>query len=300
MTNHLARRGQGISVFGPLYQRVFENDLHAPGSVDRVLWQSLILITSDGTTSLYVAPAPLTYRQGKRPVLERFVARLPAPATAPESFLDQLTARLADLAALDDVPIEQAEFGGTEEQILARRTSWCVDLSRAACALCQVAGLPARLVALADTATAYSGHQIIEVFRQGIWGAADPITAVVYRHHDGQPATVAELQADPWLVEAHASPRRPYTKPQQFRAVAITTYSINDAACYDYRVSGVNAYYRQILTHAEAGWPGGLRWLHGESAARGATLGSHRDGQLAGTPDEDEHPAGSGRGHGPV
>lgn len=264
MASHLPHRERGTTVFGPSYQQVFGNDLHAPGSVDRMLWQSLILITDDNMTSLYAAPGSPLYQQGERPGLERFIARLPSPAADAERFLDLLTARLAGLAELDDTPVERAEFGGTEEQILARHTSWCVDLSRAACALCQVAGLPARLVALADTAAAYSGHQIIEVFRSEAWGAADPATAVVYRHADGRPATVADLQADPRLIEAHASPRRPYTRPQQFRAAAITTYNINDAAHYDYRVSGINAYYRQILKHAEAGWPGGLRWLHGE------------------------------------
>ena len=36
---------------------------------------------------------------------------------------------------------------------------------------------------------------------------------------------------------------------------------------YDYAVSPINDYYRSILEMSGRGWPGGLRWLHGEDAA---------------------------------
>ena len=42
----------------------------------------------------------------------------------------------------------------------------------------------------------------------------------------------------------------------------------NDSDTYDYTVTGLNEYYRAILTMANKGWPGGLRWLHGESRDR--------------------------------
>ena len=72
-------------------------------------------------------------------------------------------------------------FGGTEEQIIARGSDWCTDVVRVACAMCQVAGVPARLVSLFNLSQAHSGHDIIEVFSEGVWGAADPLNGLVYR-----------------------------------------------------------------------------------------------------------------------
>ena len=40
-------------------------------------------------------------------------------------------------------------------------------------ALPSIAGIPSRLVNLFDTAQAYSGHVIIETYRQERWGAID-------------------------------------------------------------------------------------------------------------------------------
>jgi hypothetical protein len=125
--------------------------------------------------------------------------------------------------------------------------------------------VPARLVILANTAVAYSGHVIIEAHRDAAWGAVDTSTAVVYRHPDGKPASVWELMNQPRLVEAHWKGASTfYTTVGQFRAAAISNYSLWESASYDYTVSPLNAYYRSILEMSLRGWPGGLRWLHGE------------------------------------
>ncbi len=253
---------QGPQAFGAAYAWMLDHDVHAPGSVDRLLWTTMTLITDDSLSGLYRPPQPVRYRPGSRPRLEAYVADV-ADTSQVETFLDSMVQRLAAVAATD-VPAEELCLGGTEEEILERVTDWCVDLARAACALCQVAGLPSRLVFLANTKAAYSGHQVIEVFRAGAWGAADPTTGVVYRRGDGRPASVAELQREPDLVRAHASPERVYTRSEQFRSAAVFDYDIADAAGYDYTTSVVNAYYRDILEHADGGWEGGLRWLHGE------------------------------------
>ena len=39
-------------------------------------------------------------------------------------------------------------------------------------------------------------------------------------------------------------------------------YPIWKASDLDYTVSGLNDYSRRVLEMADAGWPGGLRWLH--------------------------------------
>ena len=91
----------------------------------------------------------------------------------------------------------------------------------------------------------------------------DPTTDVVYRDPDGHPATTWDLMCRPDLVRVHRrGDATSYTTPEQFRAAAISEYPWD--APGSYAAQGLNAYQRRILEMAEAGWPGGLRWLWGE------------------------------------
>jgi len=110
----------------------------------------------------------------------------------------------------------------------------------------------------------YSGHSIIEAYRDGYWGAIDTSTAIQYRHPEGNPATTWDLMMNSRLVEAHRGPRASYTCVNQFTGAAIVNYSINNCHRYKYTVSRMNEYYRSILEMANKDWPGGLRWLHDE------------------------------------
>jgi len=85
-------------------------------------------------------------------------------------------------------------------------------VARVGCALCQVAGFPARIVYLVDTEKAYSGHVIIEVYRAKVWGAVDPLTNVIYRHPGGEPASTWDLINNPRLIQSHSIGKStPYT-----------------------------------------------------------------------------------------
>ena len=74
---------------------------------------------------------------------------------------------------------------------MERGSDWCTDMARVACVMCQVAGLPARIVSLFNTGQAYSGHSIIEVYRVDAWGAADPVNGIIYRRLDGAPGATS-------------------------------------------------------------------------------------------------------------
>jgi hypothetical protein len=69
----------------------------------------------------------------------------------------------------------------------------------------------------------------------------------------------------PELSEAHQEWL--YSRPEQFRAAAVSNYFIWERENYDYTVSPINEYYRAVLEMARKGWPGGMRWLHGEERA---------------------------------
>jgi hypothetical protein len=256
----------GVGCFGPAYQRMLLNDTHAVGSVDRRLIDTMLRLCDETAEFIYegCTPTEVDYEPGSRPALERAAARACTDRRSDETRLAGIARFCSALGegSGNDGDLDALRFGGTEEQILARGSGWCADLARAACAMCQVAGLAARMVYLADTARAYSGHVIIEAYRDGGWGAVDPIAGIVYARPGGEPASTWDLMREPALFDA--APDHPYASAEQFRAAAVANYPIWHAERYAYPVSGINGYYRSILTASRHGWPGGLRWLHEE------------------------------------
>ncbi len=121
---------------------------------------------------------------------------------------------------------------------------------------------------LFNTDAAYSGHGIIEICRSGAWGCVDIGFGVVYRHADGRPASAWDLTRDADLVRAHWPDLMDASgKVRHFHGTAIVNYFVWESDGYDSTVSTVNDYTRPVLEMSDRGWPGGLRWLHGEDHA---------------------------------
>ena len=257
----------GLGQFGRAWRYVLEHDPHAPASVDRALFERMARICAETADALYRAYTPTEVQDANEVPVElmRHAAEAVRGCSTPEERVEGIARFTAGLAeGVDEQDLDGTVVGGTEEAIIARGSDWCVDVARVACAVCQLAGIPARLVYLCNAAQAYSGHAIIEAYRQATWGAADSSTGVVYRHGDGRPATTWELMNDRGLVNAHRGPGAAYTHPDQFKAAAVANYFAWERPRYDYTTSGINDYYRSILEMSNQGWPGGLRWLHGE------------------------------------
>lgn len=263
-------RHRGAGQFGRAYEVMFENDCNAPGSVDRVLVERMVRLCEETAGYLYgrYTLAETRYQQGTRPELERHLEAAVAGCDSDEDRIAGICRFCNGLqaGAMDD--LDEMRVGGTEEAVIERGSDWCTEVARVGCVLFQVAGLPARMVYLVDTGQAYSGHAITEVCRGGVWGAVCPHTDVIYGHPGGRPASTWELKQDPGLVELHRTETgRSYTRMGQFRGAAISNYFVWESDRYDYTVSPVNDYYRSILEMSLKGWPGGLRWLHGEDSA---------------------------------
>ncbi|MDP6776264.1 MAG: hypothetical protein QGI83_05830 [Candidatus Latescibacteria bacterium] len=263
---------QGIGQFGHAYEYMLANDSHAPGSVDRVLTEKMVRLCPETAEYLYsgYTSISLAYVVKDRPELEGQARDLVAGCRTADEKIEMIVAFTSGLArAVEDESLEEMRIGGLEEEVIARGSDWCTDVARVASVLCQLAALPSRMVMLFDLGNAYSGHEIVEAYRDGVWGAVDSSTATVYRHGDGTPASTWDLMRSPELIESYRrlDGRLPaYTRPEQFRSAAVSNYFVWDWRDYDYAVSGVDEYYRSILTMSEKGWPGGLRWLHGEDA----------------------------------
>jgi len=258
----------GITQFGRAWQYVMENDTHAPGSVDRVLMGQMVRLCPETASYLYnkYTSTEIKVRQ-PLPELKDALSHAIAGCKTEEECVEgiaRFTSGLAD--NFDWYDLESMIVGGTEEEIIARGSDWCVDVARVACVLCQLAGLPARLVYLFNMVEAHCGHSLIEAYRDGIWGTVDSSTLVIYRHKNGRPASTWDLMNDPKLIEAHARKGAAYTKVNQFGAAGMVNYSVWNRKQYDYTTSGINDYSRSILEMANKGWPGGLRWLHGEDS----------------------------------
>jgi hypothetical protein len=264
---------QGPGSLPIAYQRMLKRGLHAPNSVDRVLTSKMTRLTEASAGYLYrdYTPTQALYAPGSRPELELAVKRALqvtdlASYTATLDSIHQIVKCLAQIASrADDVPLEDLVFGGTEEQVIVRPTDWCTDLARAACVMLHVAGAAARIVCLFDTARAYSGHQVIEAHIDGSWVCADPVRGYVLEAANGKPASALDL-----MRERSASRGTSSTAGSKglnrdlFREVFLVNYNPTLAPTFDFTESRANAYYLSILTESSAGWPAGLRWLHGE------------------------------------
>lgn len=257
----------GPAAFGRAYQYMMEHDAHAPCSVDRELVRRMVRLCPKTASELYTRFTSLDvlYEQGSRPRLESILDEHTPNAAGAEEILESIATFTRSLSEHAEQDLSRMQIGGAEEEIVRRGSDWCTDVARVACVLCQIAGFPCRIVYLFDLNKAYSGHVIVEAWREGAWGALDSITGVIYRRAGGQPASTWDLVNDAKLVEAHRDdPRAFYTTVGQFRAAAIANYFCWESGRYDYTVTGPNEYYLSILEMSNRGWPGGIRWLHQE------------------------------------
>lgn len=184
---------------------MLESDPHAPGSVDRVLMEDSIRLCHETASYLYgeYSPTMAGYRPGSRPELEAHAGRATAGCRSPEEIIGGIARFTAGLGeGVEEEDVNSLRFGGTEEEIIRRRSDWCTDLARVACALCQIVGIPTRIVNLFDLGNAYSGHVAIKAHRGGSWGLVDPITARVHRQPDGSHASAWCLMTGPRPADA--------------------------------------------------------------------------------------------------
>ena len=197
-------RYQGLGQFGRAYSELYANDCHAPGSVDRVLMESMVRICPETASYLYCGYTSLaiTYTISRRPELERLLRSIGADRGSSEEKLKAIVGTCRSLTETASVSAEDLLFGGTEEEIIQRGSDWCTDLARVACVLAQVAGLPSRIVFLSDTTSAYRGHAIVEIHRSRVWGAVDPTNTIVYQRSDGIPVSTWEIISERSRVDA--------------------------------------------------------------------------------------------------
>jgi hypothetical protein len=171
--------------------------------IDR--WQANHFIGYNATTAshlygdytpLRVPPVP----RGRFPRCEKIVAETTAGlATDREKALALLTRAMPAHCLHPTIP----PLGGPcpadrnldEDGLLASGTAWCNEQARVFTRLCQLAGIPARLVFLTYS-DAKSGHVISEFYADGCWCMADSSWNIVFPAEDGHLMSAAECHAD--------------------------------------------------------------------------------------------------------
>jgi len=252
---------KGLGQFGSAYKIMFENDIHATNSVDRVLTEQMILLCLKTKKYLYskFTPTKVSYTNNSRPILEEYLKKIIGNSKTEEEKIKSITKFCKKLAKTTAV-----KFGGTEEEIIKRGSDWCTDLARVGCILFQIAGLPSRLVILINIDKAYNGHEIVEVYWNNKWGAIDTTYGIIYRNKEKRSLSVWNLMNDSGLIRINVKKSMANEMIGKFRSAALINYFIKDFKKYIYTKSKVHNYYRGIFKMSSRGWPGGIRWLNNE------------------------------------
>lgn len=242
---------QGYDIFGKAYGVMLRNDVHAPGSVDDMLLQSMILLDADSCGPLYA-------EAGKCPDMkdhELYEFAQQFRGADDKETIRKVLDYTAGIALHYDVDFMDMHFGGTEKEILQRETDWCADMARVGAVLLQCLGIPCRILQLADLSRAYYGHVAGEAYYEGRFGVLDFIYG--YQFYDGKPISAWEILQNGDILNGYPPEYTGY-----FSAVAVSEYDPTDKN-NDYSVSGPNEYTRKIIYADHNG-----KWLMGEDEPR--------------------------------
>ncbi|MBN1342976.1 MAG: family 20 glycosylhydrolase [Phycisphaerae bacterium] len=182
--------------------RLNYDQLHANygDAVEFQLRAQQVILCPQTAEFLYTRFTPTTvrYRKGARPELENVVAKATAGCATDK---DKALALMRYCRDLYDEKWYTSEFknyvyGGTEEQLIAKGEILCECLGRLLVALCEVAGLPGRIV-MHDI----GGHIAAEILVAGKWAYIDPRCGIYFLLPDGSLASLWDLWHDPELID---------------------------------------------------------------------------------------------------
>ena len=108
-------------------------------------------------------------------------------------------------------PLAPGDRGLGDEELLESRIGWCNEQARVFVRLCQVAGIPARMIFLfyADKET---GHVVAEFYADGRWSMADCTYFAVFPAADGHLMSAAECHRGAGGLEAGQEYGRRYQR----------------------------------------------------------------------------------------
>ncbi len=167
-------------------------------TVDFQLRQEQVLLCPQTVDFLYgqFTPTTVRYQKGSRPELEKVVARVTAGCKTEREKVLALMRFCRDLyKKREGIPFTEYIYGGTEEQLVEKGEELCECLGRLMVALCEVAGIPGRVV-MHDI----GGHITSEILVDGNWAYIDPRAGLYFLKEDGSFASTWDLWQNPSLL----------------------------------------------------------------------------------------------------
>ena len=212
---------------------------------------------------LYSEPAPTCYEWGRRPILEEAVRKATEGCATDRERVIALMCYIRDLK--DKVGGRDYFYGGTEEELIKKGERYCERVARLMCGLCDIAGLPARVIFHLS-----GGHLTNEVWYDGGWHYVDPRFGLFYIDSEGELMSVRDIIRDPdvilnqpeWVYAYGSKEYTPefmakenhdlYLRPGEIQTYG--DYRLADSAIYNYEWMPSSIYKVDERTEAYKGY----------------------------------------------
>ncbi len=176
-------------------------------AVDFQLRRAQVILCPQTVDFLYsdFTPTDCNVEPGKYPALEKVVAKTTADCKSQQEKALALMRFCRDLYkrhphagfSESDPDFANYIYGGTDEQLVEKPEILCECLGRLVVALCEIAGMPGRIV-MHDI----GGHICSEILIDGHWAYLDPRCGMYFLKPDGKIASVLELCQTPSIIRA--------------------------------------------------------------------------------------------------
>ncbi len=261
LAKYTGRRALG-QIVGDLRKRAYQLnydqlEINYGENVEFQLRRQQVILCPQTAEFLYsrFTPLKVRYQAGSRPVLEAVVQNRTAAsqtATAKALALMRFCRDLYKKESWDTRGSADYVYGGTEEQLINKGEQLCECLGRLYVGLCEIAGIPGRIVM-----HTIGGHITSEIYVDGGWAYVDPRSGVYFRHPDGSLASVWELWRDPSImrnqsesVKADASDR--WTWEFRLRQCEVKYFSPNEVNGFEnYSLTDAGQYGYEQLTEQQ-------------------------------------------------
>jgi hypothetical protein len=210
-------------------------DPHRPGSVDRVLLDRQVILSTANQPALYQPPAAAGPDRRRRPWLEEIAGELTRDAAHPFQRATALRRWVASIPRSfpEGGTSTRTGFwgdfstflcGGAEEEVIRKGSPLAAELSRVLVLLADLAGLSARLVFLYADAPPLR-HTVTEIYIAGRWSVFDPVSDRVFAWAKHGYAGAWEIQRQPRLLDGlQDHGRLPYVASRFYRTAGIAAY----------------------------------------------------------------------------
>lgn len=198
-------------------------------SIERKQLHDCYKVVEENHEYLYreFTPTQTDYCRGTRPLLEAIVDKVCAGCAGERAKAVALVRwRRANITHLGKCGL------GTEEEILLGGYSMCHDAARTLIALCQVAGMGARMI-LGLNDEKHNGHTLTEVFVDGRWALFDPSPGIAWPYYelpDGSLANGWDLKQDPSIPSRCRADFDSTLNPSEFfRDYRVANYPLEES-----------------------------------------------------------------------